>query len=161
MIMLDNMKSFSLNELKRVYGINPAFWIGSLALTLLSSLALAFWLKQMKIEAASTKDKSKLKNLESHDGEVMNYFTSYIIPILSLDIGSNTSIIMNLILIIVVGIYFIRNNNLHYNILLLIIGYHIYSDDVNNIVISKKKLYNINNKGLEAEQIGTSNIFYI
>lgn len=159
--MLDNMKSMSVDEIKRVYNINPTFWIGSIVLTFVSSLALAFWLKQMKIEATTTKHKSKLGNLQSHEGEVMNYFSSYIIPILSLDIGSNTSIIMNMILIIIIGVYFVRNNNLQYNILLLIIGYHIYSDDVNNIVISKKKLYDINNKRLEAEQIGTSNIFYI
>lgn len=161
MIYLKSMRSLSISSLVSVYRSNEFFWIILLGFLIIASLALLFWLRSMKNEAASKGKKYKLGQLKSNDGEVMNYFISYIIPIVSLDITSEPSILMNLTLIIVIGIFFVRNNNLHYNVLLIVLGFHVYSDDIDNVIISRKKLHEINNKSLKADQIGTSNIFYI
>ena len=67
----------------------------------------------------------------------------------------------NVMIIALVGIYFVQNNVLHFNPLLLLASYHIYSDSVDHIIISRCDKYTIKNKGLKADQFGSSNIFYI
>lgn len=164
LIFINAMEKLSLCEVERVFLLNSKFWIISLIISIISFFAILLWISSMKKEAKSNGKKYTYKNfnnLKSKDADVLNYFATYIIPLLSLDIESQPSILMNLLLIIIVGIYFIRNNALHYNILLIIFGYYIYSDENDYIIITRKKLYEIKNNSLEADQIGTSNIFFI
>jgi len=141
--------------------MNPWFWNTVFFLVFISLIALLVWLHVMQKETKSDGKEFNLKKITSHDSEIMNYFVTYLIPILSLEITSLSSILMNLIFIFSVGVFFVRNNTLHYNILLILLGYHVYSDELNNIIISRKKLHEITNKALKADQMGTSNIYYI
>jgi len=161
MIFLQNMNQFTLNEIERVFMLNKYFWIFLFLMMLFSIIVLVFWLSSMKKDAEKRSRTYKLKNIKSHDGEVLNYFLTFIVPILSLDISSWPSIVMNLLLIIIEAVYFIRNNNLHFNVLLIVMGYRIYTDSMNNIIISKKDIYEIKNYSLEADQFGETKIFYI
>lgn len=161
MIFLNNLKSFNLYEIINVYNRNSCFWNLCLILSFISIIVLFLWLKILKKDAKSSTKLYELGSLDNNDGEVLNYFVTYIIPLLSLKVNETPSIIMNLLLILIEGIYFIKNNALHFNPLLLIFGYHVYTDTNNNIVISKKKLFTIKNENLKADQFGTSNIFYI
>ncbi|WP_206748192.1 hypothetical protein, partial [Staphylococcus pseudintermedius] len=61
--------------------------------------------------------KVELHELKLNEYEIINYFITYLIPILTLDPSRWTSILSNGILIILVGIYFVRNNLLSFNIM--------------------------------------------
>ncbi len=140
---------------------NIFFWKVVFLAVLFSSMALIFWLIAIKKESASDGRKYSVDNLKEIDVEVLNYFVTYIVPLLSLDISSKTSILVNFLFIVLLGIYFVRNNALHFNIMLILLGYHIYTNDKDHIIISKRTLYEIKNNALKADQIGTSQIFYI
>lgn len=161
MIFLNNLNSFTYSEMEKVYESNSLFWIILIFVCFLSALVLIFWIHRMKKEYTEGSNKYLLNDIQTNDWEVMNYFMTYLFPILSLDITSWPSIFMNLILIISVGIFFIRNNTLHYNVMLILLGFHVYTDSNKNVIISKSTISEIKNHALEADQIGTSNIFYI
>lgn len=85
----------------------------------------------------------------------------YLIPLLTLDFNNSVSIILNLLLLVLVDIYILKNNSLYFNIILLILGYNIYKTKDEKIIISKYNFSEIKNNSYQVRQYGTSNIFYI
>ncbi|RIL87518.1 hypothetical protein BUY23_01120, partial [Staphylococcus cohnii] len=71
------------------------------------------------------------------------------------------SIINNLFLFALIGVIQIKNNNLYNNVILIILGYSVFKDEKNMIIISKKKLGYIENQNIDCHQIGASNYFII
>ena len=85
----------------------------------------------------------------------------YLIPLLTLDFNNSISVILNLLLLILVETYILKNNSLYFNIILLILGYNIYKTRDEKIIISKYNFSQIKNNSYQVRQYGTSNIFYI
>lgn len=160
MIFLNNLKSFKSEEIKRTWESNPSLWIILIVIGIISLLVLILWFGLMKKEAKdTTQPKYDLKNIKRYDSEILNYFVTFIIPILSLDPKSLPSIVMNLLLVVIEGIYYISNNVLYFNVILLIAGFHVYSaEDEKYIIVSRKSREEIYFGG--CVQIGTTNIFY-
>ena len=160
MIFLNNLDSFSNRSIKKEWNQNTGLWLSMIILSVITLIILFIWIKILKAEATDTaKQKYKLEDLRKYDSEVLNFFVTFIIPILSLKPESAPSIVMNLILVVIEGIYYISNNALYFNVILIILGYHVYTFSNDNIVISRKtkdQLF-ISQK---ASQIGTTNIFY-
>ena len=158
LLFLNYLDLFSKENIIAVYTLNPYFWIFCILGMVFCLISMIIWLKSLH----KTSGKSyKLENLSSIDDEVLSYYATYLIPLLSLDISKVPSIVMNLVLIAMIGIYFVRNNSLHFNIILLILGYHVFKTDEEQIIISKHTIFEINNNNLQAKQYNTSNIFFI
>lgn len=161
MIFLANLNKFSLHELKKAWKLNPVFWWVLIILTVVSLIILIFWLYLLKKQAKLKNKSVKVDNYVLKDSDVLNYFVTYIIPILSLKPDSLPSIIMNLMLIIIEGIYFVGNNAVYYNVMLIASGYHIYSFGNGNIIITRLSKQDLIFDKRDAKQIGTTNIYYI
>lgn len=160
MIFLKNLKKFNLIELKNTWNLNQVFWMVLIGVSIISIVILFIWLIILKTESKN-KESFDIKKLNAYDSEVLNYFVTFIIPILSLKPDSIPSIIMNFLLLLVEGIYFVSNNALYYNVLLIIFGYHIYTFGDDNIVVTRKKRSDLAFNESRASQIGTTNIFYL
>ncbi len=159
MIFLNNMNSFSRESFQETWKENPVLWITMIIISIVTLIVLFLWIEYLKKEAKNTtKQKYKLEDLQKYDSEVLNFFVTFIIPILSLKPESWPSIVMNSILVIIEGIYYISNNALYFNVILIMLGYHIYTFKDDNIVISRKKEDQLFSR--EASQMGTTNIFY-
>ena len=161
MIFLNDIKEFSLEQVGITLHKNTVFWSVLTGIFVVSLLMLVLWLIRMDRNAGNQIKLYEIYDIKSNDGEVLSYFVTFVIPILSLKVDSAPSIVMNVMIIALVGIYFVQNNVLHFNPLLLLAGYHIYSDSADHIIISRCDKYTIKNKGLKADQFGSSNIFYI
>lgn len=161
MIFLNNLKTFNTTSLLETWRKNVVFWWSLVIISIISTIMLIIWLIILKEDSQnSSKPEFKIDKLNSYDSEVLNYFVTFIIPILSLKPNSWPSIVMNLILIVIEGIYFVGNNALYYNVLLIAIGYHIYTFD-DNIVITRKKKSDFSLDETAVKQVGTTNIFYV
>lgn len=161
MIFLKSLKKFSSSDIYSTWKLNPIFWFLLLIISIVSIIILFCWLHFLKKESQGNKGAFSIKKLNAYDSEVLNYFVTFIIPILSLDPKSSPSIVMNFLLLLVEGIYFVSNNALYYNVLLILLGYHIYTFDTDNIVVTRKKRNELSFNESKASQIGTTNIFYI
>lgn len=91
---------------------------------------------------------------------ILNYFVTYLIPLLSLDFSNIYSIFINFLIFIIIGIFHTKSDMLHYNLLLVLMGYNIYSNDKNKIFISKCNLIE-DYDDKEVLQIASSRYFIV
>jgi len=161
MIFLKNLKSFSKKEIIKTWNSNVNFWIILIALSVLSFLVLIGWLILLKCLSKQRNSSVEVKEYTLKDSEVLNFFVTYIIPILSLNPKSQPSVVMNMFLVIIEGIYFVNNNAVYYNVMLILMGYHIFSFDEENIIITRLSKADLVFDEKNAKQIGTTNIYYI
>lgn len=162
MVFLTNLKNFSLNELTKTYTANPYLWKTLIILSVLSLFSLIGWLIILYNISGKENENKKIKveDSENNDAEVLNFFITFIVPVLSLKIDSNPSIVMNLILLIMEGIFFIRNNTLHFNIWLVLLGYHVYKLKDGSILITRYLKSDLSTIDSVVAQVGTTNISY-
>lgn len=99
MVFLNNLNSFSLCDIIKAWHINSVFWLILIAISILSIIALAAWLYLLKKESKNKETSFKLDNVQAYDSEVLNYFVTFIIPIVSLKPESFPSIVMNFLLL--------------------------------------------------------------
>ncbi|WP_270747200.1 hypothetical protein [Leuconostoc lactis] len=161
MIYLKSLKKFSGDEMEITWGMNPIFWILLLVISILSLGVLIFWLMIIKKDAGTSRPSYRPIKIESYDSQILNFFVTFIIPILSLDPESWPSIAMNIILLLIEGAFFVSNNTLYFNIVLLIFGYHIYSIGEDKILITKRKKSSFFPEESETHQVGTTGIYFI
>lgn len=148
MIFLNHMELFSIQEIGRVFNLNSYFWLLMIFLIVISLGSFFYWLLKLKDVFDDKNEPPQLDQIRVNEDEVLSYFITFIVPLISLDITNSPSIIMNLILISIICIYYVKNNKLHYNIWLIILGYRIYNDQFGNIILSKDNLYEIFNSNL-------------
>lgn len=161
MIFLNSLSAFRVSAVAATWKKAPAFWIALIIISVASTIILIIWLILIKKESNSGKPKYELKKITAGDAEVLNFFVTFIIPILSLKPSSLPSITMNIILFIIEGVFFISNNTLYYNVLLLMFGYHVYTDENENVIITRKRRSQLIKNGIHVSQVGTTNIFYL
>lgn len=163
MIFINSMDEISLEGVFDAFHKNKWFWLFIFIIMGLCLFVICDFLKQLDRSASNnTKPINiELANLEVNESEIINYFITYLIPILTLDPSKWPSILSNIILIILVGIYFVRNNLLSFNILFLLMNYRIYKDQYTNIYISKVNYNKAISNNLEAYQYNNSNIYWL
>ncbi|WP_339212949.1 hypothetical protein [Solibacillus sp. FSL W8-0372] len=99
--------------------------------------------------------------VESVNNEVLTYFITYIVPLTTLKEDDINSIIINLILFFVIGVFYISENQFYLNVLFKFTGFNVYQDDNKKIIISKKPLVKISNKShVKVKKLG-NRIFLI
>jgi len=69
--------------------------------------------------------------------DIIEYFITYLIPLLSMDINRLESVISNCLIFLLIGLVYVRSNRIHLGPLLLIFGYVLYQID-NKTFISRK-----------------------
>ncbi|UTH11568.1 hypothetical protein [Macrococcoides canis] len=139
-----------------VFNSNIIFWVVLSITTVLSIIFLIGWLS-----GKNNIHNKRFEKVEALDNEILSYFITYIIPLLSLEINNIYSIINNLFLFVLIGIIQVKNNNLYNNVILIILGYSVFRAQKNLILISKKKLEFFEDQEIDCHQIGASKYFII
>ena len=162
MIFLANLKSFSRENISILWNKNPTLWKTFIVISILSFIFLLLWLYILnKSYQTSSKEKVEINGTDLKDADVLNFFVTFIIPILSLDPTSLPSIVMNLFLLLIEAIYVVNNNSIYNNILLILMGYHIYTFSDDNVVITRIPKDEVIFENIGAKQVGSTNIYYI
>ncbi|MFY2307654.1 hypothetical protein ACOSZE_09330 [Lysinibacillus fusiformis] len=100
-------------------------------------------------------------SVESANSEILSYFITYIVPLTTLKENDINSIIVNLILFVVMGVFYVSENQFYLNVLFKFTGFNVYQDENKKIIISKKNSNDISNKPhVQVKQVG-NNIFLI
>jgi hypothetical protein len=161
MVFLNEMKSFDVQCMSKVYEMNSVLWTFLIIISILAIVALFSWIALLKFSSKS--QSYEIGELSDFNAEVLNFFVTFIIPLTALKISSWPSVTMNALLLLIESAFFIRNNTLYFNILLLLFGFRVYKMRTQNgeeILISRKERDDISGE-VRAKQIGTSNIFYV
>lgn len=162
LVFLANLHDFSKDSVKALLSVNPGLWITLVVITILSSTASDWWLSSAEVDFKNRrKDPIDISNWKLESPNITNFLILSIVPILTLKPGSNPTVVMNLLIMLAVSVYAVRNNVGYYNFWLMFEGYHTYTFD-GKVVISKyKKEDMVFNNAEKAIQIGTTNVYFI
>lgn len=134
LIALDNynFKLSPMSYFKSVMQSNQLliFWVVVICLILLSILAISYfsWI--------SLNDERTLTKLTPLNESVLSYLITYVIPLTAMDITSVNSLVVNSILFLVIGIVYVNSDLVYLNVILIIMGYRIYTDGAENVIIT-------------------------
>lgn len=90
----------------------------------------------------------RIENIKNGNYEYLTFLTTYIIPLICFDLGSVRDCILLLVLLVLLGVLFIKTNLYYLNPSLALIGFNIYIADIKyknttideTIILSKTKL---------------------
>lgn len=136
------------------------FWGGLLILSLLSLFGVfLFFLVYSKTEGRI----GEIKYTEFVREDTLGYIVTYIVPLITMDIQSGRSLLINFILFIIIGTFYVRNDQLFMNPLYNICGYNVFSaeDQIYITRISKSKLKIIAKRNLPVKKVNLVGDIYI
>lgn len=81
-------------------------------------------------------EKHNFRNIENTGDTLISYMMTYIVPILSIDLADDKTLIINLILYVLIGFMYIKLNLIYLNPLFLFWGYYIYKSENEVVIIS-------------------------
>ncbi len=100
------------------------FWAVLILLIGLSGLVILL-LYFLLIVPRRTRSHETITSLERHDGDVLSYVASYLVPFVSLDL-TGTQIWAVLVFLVVLLIIYVNSNMIYINPMLNFLGYHLY-----------------------------------
>ena len=86
--------------------------------------------------------KTTLKDVDYVREDTMGYIVTYIVPMLSMDINSSRSLLVNFLLFLVIGSFYIKNDQIFMNPLYNFFGFNVFSAE-ERVYITKIKKHEI------------------
>lgn len=94
------------------------------------------------------------------DDNLISYIMTYLIPLLSIDIYNIYSITVNIILFLMIGLIYTKNDLVYLNPLFSLVGFYVYKTDADIYIITKMKITQLDNmreKGIEVGSLRLAN----
>ncbi|MFS0689377.1 hypothetical protein AB1K89_09050 [Sporosarcina sp. 179-K 8C2 HS] len=136
------------------------FWVGLLVLFLLSLFGVGlFFLVYTKTEGRV----GQITDTGLVREDTMGYIVTYIVPLISMDIHSGRSLIINFLLFAIIGTFYVRNDQLFMNPLYNVCGYNVFSSEENIYItkISKSKLKIIAKRNISVRKVNLVGDIYL
>lgn len=151
------LKQLEINEEMKFFELFTDYktlWVTLIIISGISVFATFYWLSGKRDYYKTFTD------LHPINENVLTYFITYLIPLLSLDISNMYSVYINISLFLIIGIFHVKFNYLHVNIILILLGYRVYQEtNTNNILITKKETTELTEDKIKVKQIGSSNYY--
>lgn len=140
---------------KGIFSPQSIFWIVVLAFILLSIIGIVcFFIFYVSSNGVS----NKLAGNNFKRADTLGYIVTYIVPLMSMDISSFRSLLLNFLLFFIIGIFYIKNNQFFMNPILNLCGYNVLESDAGTIYITKLSPRKIKEKSQEGEKVILVNI---
>ncbi|MDT2490727.1 hypothetical protein P7D72_01525 [Enterococcus avium] len=136
------------------------FWWGLIVLFCFSLIGcLLFFFVYTKKNGV----KSKMNDAEFVREDTMGYIVTYIVPLLSIQVDSQRSLIVNLLLFVIIGTFYVKNDQIFMNPIYNLFNYNVFSTEKGIYItkISKYKLKNIVRYNLDVYKINVLADIYV
>lgn len=139
----------SFAENAKFIGFGPLLkrnWLAIISLVMMLIGGVIAWRFNYKINGV-TNPPAKIISIQNENYEYLTFLTTYIIPLICIDLGKIRYVIVLVILLIIIGSIFVKMDLYLGNPTLALLGYHLYrikvekiaeTDDI--LVISKDRL---------------------
>ncbi|MEN2666795.1 hypothetical protein [Listeria aquatica] len=101
---------------------------------------------------------SKVEGSSFRRADTLGYVITYIVPLMSMDINSFRSLLLNFLLFFIIGVFYVKNNQFFMNPILNLCGYNILESDSGRVYITKLSPRIIKEKAKEEEEVFLVNI---
>lgn len=136
------------------------FWWGLIVLIAFSSLGCVLFF------AVYTKKEGRLGSISDAEfvrEDTMGYVVTYIVPLISMDIRSARSLLVNLLLFIIIGTFYVKNDQIFMNPLYNLFDYNIFSAESGIYItkISKQRLKILSRNDIRVRKINVLGDIYV
>jgi len=105
----------------------------------------------------------RITDLQRHDGDVMSYIASYVVPFVTFPLGGWQQISALVIFLLLLLVIYVSSNMIYINPMLTILGYHLYevkleNSDASHYLISNKHV--VRDKIIRVVKIGDEAILF-
>lgn len=83
--------------------------------------------------------KYKSETIQNSSSDILNYFITYLFPLLSMDINSPGSIIVNCLVFWLIGLLYVEGSMLYLNPMLILFRYHVIRIE-DKVLITRKNI---------------------
>lgn len=119
---------------KKWYAPESIFWFSVILFLIASVISIVmFFFFYLNAEGAS----GKLVGENFERTDTLGYIITYIVPLLSMNIASYRSLIVNFVLFIIIGVFYIKNNQFFMNPVFNLMGYNILASDSGHVYVTK------------------------
>lgn len=66
-----------------------------------------------------------VKDVKNNSGDILNYFITYLFPLLSMDINNSSSIVVNVFVFLIIGLLYVKGDLLYLNPMLILLRYEV------------------------------------
>ncbi|WP_246616563.1 hypothetical protein [Vagococcus lutrae] len=120
-------------------GSVKVFWIALTILIVLSILGIVIF---VKVYRKSPGRRVTLKAVDYVHEDTMGYIVTYIVPMISMDINSYRSLLVNFLLFLIIGSFYVKNDQIFMNPLYNFLGYNVFSAE-DRVYITRIKKHEI------------------
>ncbi|MDV7737418.1 hypothetical protein [Enterococcus casseliflavus] len=120
--------------IKRLIAPESIFWITVFLFIATSILSIVLFIFGF---VTAPGDEASLIGTNFDRADTLGYIVTYIVPLISMDISSYRSLVINFSLFFVIGIFYIKNNQFFMNPIFNLMGYNILSSDGGCIYVTK------------------------
>lgn len=131
------------------------FWFAVVIFICLSMVGIVVF---FKFYVKSDGVPSKVEGSSFRRADTLGYVITYIVPLMSMDINSFRSLLLNFLLFFIIGVFYVKNNQFFMNPILNLCGYNILESDSGRVYITKLSPRIIKEKAKEEEEVFLVNI---
>lgn len=118
----ENIENYSNDK------VHLTFWLILFILVIISFIPI------IVMKRISMNGTTQLFQMTNYNENILSYIITYVVPLTVININETNSLLVNVILFIMIGIIYVKNDLIYLNILLLLTGFRVYCDQ-NNIKI--------------------------
>ncbi|PJN86844.1 anti-phage protein KwaA [Bacillus sp. mrc49] len=133
---------------KKILALN---WIPIVALCFLVFGILCVFRFKYKI-SGSEQTPITINNIENKNYEHLTFLSTYIIPLIAFDLTKPRYLVVLLVLLLAIGIIYLKTNLFYSNPTLAILGYRIYKADAKFRIENRSNIILISREDLEVDQ---------
>ena len=144
-----------------LYAPESIFWIVVIIFIISSIISIVIFILGF-VNASG--DEASLIGENFERADTLGYIVTYIVPLISMNISSYRSLLINFSLFFIIGIFYIKNNQFFMNPLFNVMGYNILSSDGGCIYVTKlspREMKEISNEKSKVLQIFIADDIYI
>lgn len=158
---------YNMNEFVNQFFVNglyapeSIFWIVVIIFIISSIISIVIFILGF-VNASG--DEASLIGENFERADTLGYIVTYIVPLISMNISSYRSLLINFSLFFIIGIFYIKNNQFFMNPLFNVMGYNILSSDGGCIYVTKlspREMKEISNEKSKVLQIFIADDIYI
>lgn len=126
------------------------FWFSMLLFIIISVVSIFIFYLVFRKEDGVEKN---IKENNFNRADTLGYIVTYIVPLLSIDINSYRSMLVNFLLFIIIGSFYIMNNQFFMNPIFNILRYNVLCSDSGKIYITKLSIREVKEVSKECEKV--------
>lgn len=128
LLILSNLKIEKWADWKRFKILRQAFCehFSFNMIMLLLSICSVMILICFNFLKSNSHIRCEVTDIKNNSSDILNYFITYMFPLLSMDVSNSSSVIVNVVVFLIIGLFYIKGDLLYLNPMMILFRYEVF-----------------------------------